>query len=158
MATNLFGRGMDIERVNIVFNYDMPEDSDTYLHRVSGPRGCPFPSCPFLRVGVGWGPLSVLSLTLAPVSLQVARAGRFGTKGLAVTFVSDENDAKILNDVQDRFEVNVAELPEEIDISTYSKWLRQGWGVGRGGGQWWGLLSPRPLLTGFPHPPCVSYS
>lgn len=35
MATNLFGRGMDIERVNIVFNYDMPEDSDTYLHRVN---------------------------------------------------------------------------------------------------------------------------
>ncbi|KAK6300510.1 hypothetical protein J4Q44_G00286080, partial [Coregonus suidteri] len=53
VATNLFGRGMDIERVNIVFNYDMPEDSDTYLHRV-------------------------------------ARAGRFGTKGLAVTFVTDQ--------------------------------------------------------------------
>jgi superfamily II DNA/RNA helicase len=34
VATNLFGRGMDIERVNIVFNYDMPEDTDTYLHRV----------------------------------------------------------------------------------------------------------------------------
>jgi len=26
---------MDIERVNIVFNYDMPEDTDTYLHRVA---------------------------------------------------------------------------------------------------------------------------
>ena len=39
MATNLFGRGMDIERVNIVFNYDMPEDSDTYLHRVRGGAG-----------------------------------------------------------------------------------------------------------------------
>ncbi|OWK49529.1 Spliceosome RNA helicase Ddx39b [Lonchura striata] len=38
VATNLFGRGMDIERVNIAFNYDMPEDSDTYLHRV-GLRG-----------------------------------------------------------------------------------------------------------------------
>lgn len=61
--------------------------------------------------------LSFLLLLL----LQVARAGRFGTKGLAVTFVSDETDAKILNDVQDRFEVNVAELPEEIDISSYSK-------------------------------------
>ena len=35
VATDLFGRGMDIERVNIVFNYDMPEDSDTYLHRVA---------------------------------------------------------------------------------------------------------------------------
>ncbi|KAK8776627.1 hypothetical protein V5799_030029 [Amblyomma americanum] len=82
VATNLFGRGMDIERVNIVFNYDMPEDSDTYLHRV-------------------------------------ARAGRFGTKGLAVTFVSDETDAKTLNEVQDRFDVNISELPDEIDISSY---------------------------------------
>lgn len=45
VATNLFGRGMDIERVNIAFNYDMPEDSDTYLHRVS----CP-PSPRFLCV------------------------------------------------------------------------------------------------------------
>ncbi|KJH52082.1 DEAD/DEAH box helicase [Dictyocaulus viviparus] len=64
VATDLFGRGMDIERVNIVFNYDMPEDSDSYLHRV-------------------------------------ARAGRFGTKGLAISFVSDEIDAKTLNSVQD---------------------------------------------------------
>lgn len=84
VATNLFGRGMDIERVNIVFNYDMPEDSDTYLHRV-------------------------------------ARAGRFGTKGLAITLVSDETDAKTLNEVQDRFDVNITELPDEIDLSSYSK-------------------------------------
>jgi superfamily II DNA/RNA helicase len=82
VATNLFGRGMDIERVNIVFNYDMPEDTDTYLHRV-------------------------------------ARAGRFGTKGLAVTFVADETDAKVLNEVQDRFEVDISELPDEIDLSSY---------------------------------------
>merc|ERR1719397_680657 len=73
VATNLFGRGMDIERVNIVFNYDMPEDTDTYLHRV-------------------------------------ARAGRFGTKGLAITFVSDESDAKTLNEVQERFEVDITQL------------------------------------------------
>lgn len=77
---------MDIERVNIVFNYDMPEDSDTYLHRV-------------------------------------ARAGRFGTKGLAITFVSEEGDAKILNEVQDRFDVNITELPDEIDLSSYSKFF-----------------------------------
>lgn len=55
------------------------------------------------------------------VCFQVARAGRFGTKGLAITFVSDENDAKILNEVQERFEVNITELPDEIDISSYSK-------------------------------------
>ena len=84
VATNLFGRGMDIERVNIVFNYDMPEDSDSYLHRV-------------------------------------ARAGRFGTKGLAVTFVSDEADAKVLNQVQDRFDVSIPEMPADIDVSSYCK-------------------------------------
>merc|ERR1711915_893071 len=82
VATDLFGRGMDIERVNIVFNYDMPENSDTYLHRV-------------------------------------ARAGRFGTKGLAISFVSEESDAKILNSVQERFDVNITELPDEIDLSSY---------------------------------------
>lgn len=82
VATNLFGRGIDIERVNIVFNYDMAEDSDTYLHRV-------------------------------------ARAGRFGTKGLAVSFVADDEDNKTLDSVQSRFEVKISELPDEIDMSTY---------------------------------------
>ncbi|XP_074029449.1 ATP-dependent RNA helicase WM6-like [Leptinotarsa decemlineata] len=82
VATNLFGRGMDIERVNIVFNYDMPENSDTYLHRV-------------------------------------ARAGRFGSKGLAITFVSEEGDVKILKKVQERFDVAITELPDEIDLSYY---------------------------------------
>nr|XP_023012694.1 ATP-dependent RNA helicase WM6-like [Leptinotarsa decemlineata] len=82
VATNLFGRGMDIERVNIVFNYDMPENSDTYLHRV-------------------------------------ARAGRFGSKGLAITFVSGEEDVKILNKVQERFDIAITELPDEIDLRSY---------------------------------------
>ena len=36
--------------------------------------------------------------------------------------VSDENDAKVLNSVQDRFEVNITELPAEIDVTTYSEW------------------------------------
>lgn len=71
------------------------------------PYLCPFPL--------------LLCLDLHVLLFQVARAGRFGTKGLAITFVSDENDAKVLNDVQDRFEVNITGLPEEIDISSYSK-------------------------------------
>ena len=44
---------------------------------------------------------------------------RFGTKGLAITFVSDESDAKTLNEVQERFEVDITELPDEIDLSSY---------------------------------------
>jgi ATP-dependent RNA helicase UAP56/SUB2 len=34
VATDIFGRGIDIERVNIVINYDIPDSSDSYLHRV----------------------------------------------------------------------------------------------------------------------------
>merc|ERR1711998_810918 len=34
VATDLFGRGIDIEKVNVVINYDMPTDSDSYLHSV----------------------------------------------------------------------------------------------------------------------------
>lgn len=82
VATDLFGRGIDIERVNVVMNYDFPDDSDQFLHRVG-------------------------------------RAGRFGTKGIAISFVSSEQDQEILEKVQSRFEVNIPDLPEEIDMSTY---------------------------------------
>lgn len=82
VSTNLFGRGVDIERVNIVINFDMPTDPNEYLHRVG-------------------------------------RAGRFGTKGLAITFVSDDEDQKVLTEVQSRFEVKITSLPDEIDSSSY---------------------------------------
>ena len=51
----MFGRGIDIERINLAINYDLPGDADSYLHRVG-------------------------------------RAGRFGTKGLSISFVSSEAD------------------------------------------------------------------
>lgn len=79
VATDIFGRGIDIERVNMVINYDMPEGADSYLHRVG-------------------------------------RAGRFGTKGLSILFVSGEVDAEILNIIQDRFEVNIEPLPDENSL------------------------------------------
>ena len=82
VATDLVGRGIDIERVNIVINYDMPEGADSYLHRVG-------------------------------------RAGRFGTKGLAITFCASATDSETLNSVQERFEVDIKELPEQIDTATY---------------------------------------
>jgi len=35
VATNLFGRGMDVRRINLVINYDIPENSENYLHRAT---------------------------------------------------------------------------------------------------------------------------
>ena len=50
---------------------------------------------------------------------RVGRAGRFGTIGLAISFVSSEADAKVLADVQSRFEVKIEEIPDEIDTTKY---------------------------------------
>jgi len=82
VSTDLFGRGIDIERVNIVINYDMPDLADTYLHRVG-------------------------------------RAGRFGTKGLAISFVGNDADKEVLEAVQSRFEVQIGEMPATIRSSDY---------------------------------------
>lgn len=86
VTTDLFGRGIDIERVNIVINYDFPEvergGSNQYLHRVG-------------------------------------RAGRFGTKGLAISFISKAEDEAELTKVQERFSVKVPELPDQIDQNSY---------------------------------------
>ncbi|KAE8131550.1 P-loop containing nucleoside triphosphate hydrolase protein [Aspergillus pseudotamarii] len=83
VATDVFGRGIDIERINLAINYDLPADADSYLHRVG-------------------------------------RAGRFGTKGLSISFVSNEEDEKVLKDIEKRFEVALPEYPEGgVDSSTY---------------------------------------
>lgn len=33
-CTDLFTRGIDIQAVNVVINFDFPKNSETYLHRV----------------------------------------------------------------------------------------------------------------------------
>lgn len=84
VATDIFGRGIDIERINIVINYDMADSSDSYLHRIG-------------------------------------RAGRFGTKGLTITFISSESDRKILDEIQSRFIIKMKEYPSSghIDSSAH---------------------------------------
>ena len=62
VCTDLFGRGIDIEKVNIVINFDMPTEADQYLHRVG-------------------------------------RAGRFGTKGLTISFISSDDDLTVMEEV-----------------------------------------------------------
>lgn len=90
VSTDVFGRGIDIERINLAINYDMPDSptnpgatdketlnqaADTYLHRVG-------------------------------------RAGRFGTKGVSISFVSSERDMEVLKAIEARFEKKIDEYPE----------------------------------------------
>ena len=82
VSTDLLGRGIDIEKINVVFNFDMPEDEHQYMHRVG-------------------------------------RAGRFGTRGLAISFISTQEDSELLDTIQAKFEVKVEELPSVIEKSHY---------------------------------------
>ena len=74
---------MDVEKVNMVINYDFPKESSDYLHRVG-------------------------------------RAGRFGTNGLCVSFVSGEKDKKVFDEVEGRFNTKMFELTGEITKATFS--------------------------------------
>lgn len=50
---------------------------------------------------------------------RAGRAGRFGTKGLAILMTSSEEDKSVLSDIQSRFSVEIPPLPQEIDAATY---------------------------------------
>ena len=34
MATDLAARGLDVERISLVINYDIPNDTEAYIHRI----------------------------------------------------------------------------------------------------------------------------
>ncbi|CCW62925.1 unnamed protein product [Phytomonas sp. EM1] len=99
VSTDLFGRGVDIDRINLVVQFDMASDADSYLHRVG-------------------------------------RAGRFGTKGLTIAFITAEEkeikrenrkytDAGIMKEVQDRFEMQVKELTDIKAQLNESQYMNQ---------------------------------
>jgi len=50
---------------------------------------------------------------------RVGRAGRFGTKGLAISFITTEADEKLLEAIRKKFVVPLPELPVEIDKTLY---------------------------------------
>lgn len=78
VATDILARGIDIDDIRIVINYDVPRDCDDYIHRIG-------------------------------------RTARAGTKGRAITFVSEE-DQEYFKRIEDFIEQNVPklEVPAEL--------------------------------------------
>lgn len=82
LTTDLLARGIDIPQVNLVINYDLPINKETYIHRIG-------------------------------------RCGRFGKKGISISMVkmNDSNEIRILNRMKNYYNIDISELPE--DIETY---------------------------------------
>jgi len=76
ISTDLLARGIDVQQVSLVINYDLPQNMENYLHRIG-------------------------------------RSGRFGRKGVAINFVTN-NDVRAMKDIERYYHTQIEEMPMDI--------------------------------------------
>ena len=52
-------------------------------------------------------------------SIAKRKTYRYKKRTIAISFISSEPDQEVFDKVQSRFEVDIPELPDEIDMSSY---------------------------------------
>ena len=78
VATDILSRGIDIEDISLVLNYDIPHDPEDYIHRIG-------------------------------------RTARAEAKGMAITFINDQNQYKFANiEKMIGYEITKVPLPEYL--------------------------------------------
>lgn len=77
ISTDVWARGIDVQQVSLVMNYDLPMDRENYIHRIG-------------------------------------RSGRFGRKGVAINFVT-EDDVQTLHDIEQYYSTQIEEMPVNIN-------------------------------------------
>jgi translation initiation factor 4A len=89
ITTDLLARGIDVQQVSLVINYDLPNNRENYIHRIG-------------------------------------RGGRFGRKGVAINFATNE-DVRMLRDIEQFYNTQIEEMPMNvayvIDLSALSETL-----------------------------------
>jgi len=76
ITTDLLARGIDVQQVSLVINYDLPTNRENYIHRIG-------------------------------------RSGRFGRKGVAINFVSQE-DVRSLREIEQFYRTEIEEMPMDV--------------------------------------------
>jgi len=76
ISTDLLARGIDVQQVSLVINFDLPGNLENYLHRIG-------------------------------------RSGRFGRKGVAINFVTN-NDVRVMKDIEKYYHTQIEEMPMDI--------------------------------------------
>merc|ERR1712226_1824317 len=76
ISTDLLARGIDVQQVSLVINFDLPSNMENYLHRIG-------------------------------------RSGRFGRKGVAINFVTN-NDVRAMKDIERYYHTQIEEMPMDI--------------------------------------------
>lgn len=76
ITTDLLARGIDVQQVSLVINFDLPTNRENYIHRIG-------------------------------------RGGRFGRKGVAINFMTDE-DKRTLKDIESFYNTEIEEMPVNV--------------------------------------------
>ncbi|AAT99858.1 putative RNA helicase [Diachasmimorpha longicaudata entomopoxvirus] len=76
LSTNLLARGIDVQQISLVINYDLPHNRENYIHRIG-------------------------------------RSGRFGRKGIAINFITEDELPK-LAELETFYNTKIDEMPENI--------------------------------------------
>lgn len=76
ITTDLLARGIDVQQVSLVINYDLPTNRENYIHRIG-------------------------------------RGGRFGRKGVAINFLTAE-DNRTLQDIEQFYNTQIEEMPMNV--------------------------------------------
>jgi translation initiation factor 4A len=76
ITTDLLARGIDVQQVSLVINYDLPPNRENYIHRIG-------------------------------------RSGRFGRKGVAINFVTDQ-DTRAMRELEAHYNTQIEEMPMNV--------------------------------------------
>ena len=76
LSTDLLSRGIDIQQLSLVINFDLPRNKETYIHRIG-------------------------------------RSGRYGRKGIAINFVTNE-DIEHMREIQKFYNTKIDEMPQNL--------------------------------------------
>ena len=76
ITTDLLARGIDVQQVSLVINFDLPRDHECYLHRIG-------------------------------------RSGRFGRKGVAINFIT-QNDIATFRQLEQFYNTQIEEMPADV--------------------------------------------
>jgi len=76
ITTDLLARGIDVQQVSLVINYDLPGNRENYIHRIG-------------------------------------RSGRFGRKGVAINFVTND-DVRTMRDIEAFYNTQIEEMPMNV--------------------------------------------
>merc|ERR1711887_402411 len=76
ITTDLLARGIDVQQVSLVINYDLPNQRETYIHRIG-------------------------------------RSGRFGRKGVAINFIT-QDDVRVMRDIEQFYNTQIEEMPMNV--------------------------------------------